>query len=133
MSAIAASNEREAAAAHRLSIILVFFCTISGAAAQILGKIGMAHFSPNLFAIATNVPLISGYALYGLNTLLMVLALRKGELSMLYPIIALTYVWVTLLSYTLLHEPPNQFKNCGIALIVLGVAVLGSGGKSVKE
>ena len=92
MSAIAASNEREAAAAHRLSIILVFFCTISGAAAQILGKIGMAHFSPNLSAIATNVPLISGYALYGLNTLLMVLALRKGELSMLYPIIALTYV-----------------------------------------
>ena len=132
MSAIAASHDREAAAARRLSIILVFFCTISGAAAQILGKIGMAHFSPNLSAIATNVPLISGYALYGLNTLLMVLALRKGELSMLYPIIALTYVWVTLLSYTLLHEPPNQFKNCGIAVIVLGVAVLGSGGKSVK-
>ena len=129
MSATAASNDREAAAARRQSFILVFFCTISGAAAQILAKIGMAHFAPNLLAIATNVPLIAGYALYGLNTLLMVLALRKGELSMLYPIIALTYVWVALLSYTLLQEPPNQFKNCGIALIVIGVAVLGSGGK----
>ena len=129
MSAIAASHEREAAAAHRQSILLVFFCTISGAAAQILGKIGMNHFVPNLFGIVTNIPLICGYALYGLNTLLMVLALRKGELSLLYPIIALTYVWVTLLSYTLLHEPPNVFKNCGIALIVIGVAVLGSGGK----
>ncbi len=90
----------------------------------------MTHFTPNLFAIVTNVPLIGGYSLYGLNTLLMVLALRKGELSMLYPIIALTYVWVTLLSYTLLGEPPNLFKNCGIAMIVIGVAVLGSGGKA---
>ena len=129
MSAIAASQAREAAAAHRQSVLLVFLCTISGAAGQILGKVGMSHFAPNLLAIVTNVPLIGGYSLYGLNTLLMVLALRKGELSMLYPIIALTYVWVTLLSYTLLHEPPNLFKNCGIALIVIGVAVLGSGGK----
>jgi uncharacterized membrane protein len=89
----------------------------------------MTHFAPNLIAIVTNAPLMGGYALYGFNTLLMVLALRKGELSLLYPIIALTYVWVTLLSYTLLHEPPNLFKNFGIALIVIGVAVLGSGGK----
>lgn len=130
MSAIAASHLREAAAARRQSILLVFLCTLSGAAGQILGKIGMTHFTPNLFAIVTNVPLIGGYSLYGLNTLLMVLALRKGELSMLYPIIALTYVWVTLLSYTLLGEPPNLFKNCGIAMIVIGVAVLGSGGKA---
>jgi multidrug transporter EmrE-like cation transporter len=132
LSAIAATHEREAAAARRQSILLVLFCTISGAAAQILMKRG-SHFNPNLLAIVTNIPLMAGYSLYGLNTLLMVLALRKGELSMLYPIIALTYVWVTLLSYTLLHEPPNLFKNCGIGLIVLGVAVLGSGGKSVKE
>jgi len=129
LEAISTENPKEAAAARRQAIILVFFCTISGAAAQILGKIGMSHFSPQPLAILTNVPLLSGYALYGLNTLLMVLALRKGELSMLYPIIALTYVWVTLLSYTLLHEPPNLFKNCGISLIVIGVAVLGSGGK----
>jgi drug/metabolite transporter (DMT)-like permease len=49
---------------------------------------------------------------------------------MLYPIIALTYVWVTLLSYTFLHEPPNIFKNAGIAAIVIGVAVLGRSGKT---
>ena len=33
---------------------------------------------------------------------------------MLYPIIALTYVWTTLLSYTLLGEPSNVYKNVGI-------------------
>jgi multidrug transporter EmrE-like cation transporter len=92
-------------------------------------KIGMTHFTPDVMAIITNVPLIAGYALYGINTLMLVLALREGELSMLYPIIALTYVWVTLLSYTLLGEPVNIFKNVGITTIVIGVAVLGRGKK----
>ena len=63
------------------------------------------------------------------STLLLVLALKDGELSMLYPIIALTYVWVTLLSYALLNEPPNLYKNLGILTIVIGVAVLGRGGR----
>jgi uncharacterized membrane protein len=58
-----------------------------------------------------------------------VLALRDGELSALQPIIAMTYVWVTLLSYTLLKESPNWFKNIGIATIVLGVGVIGRGSK----
>ncbi len=110
-------------------MLLVFSCTILGAAAQILMKVGMSHFTPAPLAIVTNVPLIAGYALYGINTLLLVLALREGELSLLYPIIELTYVWVTLLSYALLPERPNAFKNIGIATIVMGVAVLGRGGK----
>jgi len=129
LNAFTADSARDAAAARRLSILLVCCCTVTGAAAQVLMKAGMASFAPNLMAIAANWKLMTGYALYGLNTLLIVLALREGELSMLYPIIALTYVWVTLLSYTLLREPPNAFKNMGIALIVTGVAVLGWGGK----
>lgn len=124
---------------RRRSIVLVAACTVFGAAAQILIKVGMARLviperhdwiswlAALAAAFVTNLPLFSGYALYGLNTILLVLALREGELSMLYPIIALTYVWVTLLSYALLHEAPNLYKNAGIATIVIGVAVLGRG------
>jgi multidrug transporter EmrE-like cation transporter len=117
------------AARRRRSVLLVFACTVLGAAAQILMKVGMTHFEPRLMALVTNVPLIIGYALYGVNTVMLVLALRDGELSLLYPIIALTYVWVTLLSYGLLHEQPNLLRNIGITTIVIGVAILGRGGK----
>jgi len=92
-------------------------------------KLGSAHLAPTLPALATNLPLMGGLILYGINTFLLVLALREGELSMLYPIIALTYVWVTLLSYTLLRETPNFYKNLGIAVIVAGVGVLGLGSR----
>ena len=126
---VAIPAKRADPGARRRSILLVFSCTVLGAAAQILMKLGMAHFTPSLPAILTNYLLLAGYALYGVNTLMLVLALREGELSMLYPIIALTYVWVTLLSYALLREPPNLYKNVGIATIVIGVAVIGRGGK----
>lgn len=116
-------------AARRRSILLVFACTILGAAAQLLIKVGMVHFELSVWAIMTNFPLIAGYVCLGINTVMLVLALRDGELSMLYPIIACTYVWVTLLSYALLHEKPNVYKNVGIATIVIGVGVLGRGGR----
>jgi multidrug transporter EmrE-like cation transporter len=114
--------------ARRNSLLLVFACTVLGSAAQLLIKTGMNHFSPHLAAILSNLPLIAGYSLYGINTLMMVLALRNGEMSLLYPIIALTYVWTTLASYALLGEHSNIYKNVGIATIVVGVAVMGRRG-----
>ena len=118
------------ARARRNAFLLVFACTILGSAAQLLIKKGMDQFSPQVWALVTNIPLIAGYTLYGINTLMMVLALKNGEMSMLYPIIALTYVWTTLASYLLLGEPSNIYKNLGIVTIVLGVAVMGRRGKS---
>ena len=104
--------------------------TLLSASAQILMKIGMQHFTLNLLAILTNLPLIAGYALYGLFTLLMVLALREGELSLMYPIISLSYVWVTALSYFVFHDTLNPLKLVGIAGIMAGVALLGRGDRS---
>jgi multidrug transporter EmrE-like cation transporter len=101
--------------------------TLLSASAQILMKIGMQHFTLNLLAILTNLPLIAGYALYGLFTLLMVLALREGELSLMYPIISLSYVWVTALSYFIFHDTLSPLKLVGIAGIMAGVAMLGRG------
>ena len=117
------------AASQWKSVALVFSCTVLGALAQLLIKNGTARITGDLASIITNVPLIAGYSIYGINTLLMVLALKDGEMSMLYPIIALTYVWTTLLSYTVLGEPSNAYKNIGITIIVIGVAVMGRGGR----
>jgi multidrug transporter EmrE-like cation transporter len=116
---------------RRQPVGLVFGCTILGAAAQVLMKTGanqMAH--PGLLGMLTNLPLMGGYCLYGLSTLLLVLALKDGELSLLYPVIALTYVWVTVLSFLIFHDDFNPWKVLGVAFIVVGVTVLGKGGKS---
>ena len=115
---------------RRQPVALVFCCTLLGAAAQVLMKTGANQMvQPGLLGMITNLPLMGGYCLYGLSTLLLVLALRDGELSLLYPVIALTYVWVTILSFLIFHDAINPWKLLGIALIVIGVGVLGKGGR----
>jgi len=110
-------------------VLMVAGATLLSAAAQILMKIGMNHFRLDVLAVLTNVPLIAGYALYGVFTVLMVMALREGELSLLYPIISLSYVWVTVLSYFVFHDTLKPLKLVGIAGIMAGVAMLGRGDK----
>jgi multidrug transporter EmrE-like cation transporter len=129
-------------AAARKSFALMFCCTLIGALAQILLKTGTqqlgAHITlgqvvhdPALFfkfslGIITNPSMFFGYLLLGVNTVLVALALKGRELSRLYPIIALTYVWVTFLSiFVLPGEHLNVYRTAGIASIVTGVSILG--------
>ncbi len=108
------------------SIALVFLCTVFGAAAQMLIKHGANDLtSGHPLAMITSVPLVSGYSLYGISTILLILALRDGELSILYPVISLTYVWVTLLSVYFFHEQLKPLRLLGVTLVVVGVAVIG--------
>lgn len=133
MSVAATPSPQISAKPARHPVGLVFCCTILGAAAQPLMKTGakqlgdVAHLT--LLGLLTNFPLMGGFCLYGLSALLLVLALKDGELSLLYPVIALTYVWVAILSFFLIHEQINAWKWLGIGLIVVGVGVLGRGGR----
>jgi multidrug transporter EmrE-like cation transporter len=113
------------------SVLLVFLCTLIGAAAQILLKIGANQLaSSNPLKMLLNPWLFCGYALYGMSTMLLILALRKGQLSVLYPVIALTYVWVTILSMMIFRESMNVYKAVGLSIVVAGVAVLGRDSRS---
>jgi multidrug transporter EmrE-like cation transporter len=116
----------------KLSVALVFICTLLGATAQILMKSGTQGQSIDglvglITAIFTNGQLFLGYALYGLSTVVLVVALKYGELSILYPVIALTYVWVTALSVVIYGEHLNFYKMLGLVTVVAGVAVIGFG------
>ncbi len=129
-------------AAARKSFLLMFSCTLIGAAAQMLIKQGTAEMGahvtlaqvahhPALFldfviGMLRNIKLFAGYCLYGVNTFLIAVALKGRELSRLYPIIALTYVWVTFLSLIFFpDEHLNFFRAIGIAFVVGGVSILG--------
>jgi undecaprenyl phosphate-alpha-L-ara4N flippase subunit ArnE len=115
---------------RRQSVALVFACTIIGAFAQVLFKFGANGLETvHPIAMLTHPLLLGGYALYGLNTVLLVLALRDGELSLLYPVISLTFGWVAILSVVIFDEKLNLMKLLGISTVILGVAILGHNGR----
>ena len=73
---------------------------------------------------------MGGYACLGVMTILVVLALRGGHLSVLYPIMALAYVWVTILSPMFFQDDINASKVIGLTLIIVGVSFIGAGSRS---
>ena len=120
-------------AKRRLAIFIVLACTLLVAFAQYLIKLGANHLShagllATLIGIFAIPQLFAGYCLYGVFTVMFVYALRHGELSILYPLIALGYVWVTITAVVAFHETMNPLKLAGLVVIVAGVAVLGWGG-----
>lgn len=133
----APSRPAEAIRSSKKPLYMVFACTMLAAGAQVLLKYGAQHpmppvalatpvtWLPFLIALLGNSPLIFGYTLHAGNAGLLILALRDGELSILYPVYALSYVWVNLLSMYFFRETLNLWKTVGIALVIGGVALLG--------
>ena len=113
------------------SIGLVLSCTVIGAGAQFLLRFGARNAAgDSLLDVLSSWPVLAGYFCLTINTGLFILALRKGQLSVLYPIISVTYVWVILLSPILLNESINSYKLVGVGLIVFGVWSIGLGSRS---
>ena len=109
------------------AIALVIFATLVGAFGPILLKKASAKRLSSLSSLATNYHLFLGVALYAVGTLLFIPALKGGELSVLYPFVSLSYIWVSFLSIKFLGEKMNKFKWLGIALIIVGVTFIGVG------
>ena len=53
-----------------------------------------------------------------------VLAITKGELTILYPLVSLGYLWTLLWARLFFNEPLTRFKFLGIGLILIGVFCL---------
>ena len=109
--------------------LLVLFTTLLTSSAQLFYKYSSASVSLNPLELITNYYLIGGLLLYAVGGTLMILSFRGGEVSVLYPIIATSYIWVSFLSIYFLGEVINNFKWIGIISIIAGIALIGFGSK----
>lgn len=109
------------------AIALVLISTTLGSLGPLFLKKASHKISFRISSIIKNKHLILGIIFYGLGTVLFIPALKGGELSVLYPLVALVYVWVSLFSMKFLGEKMTKLKWLGVALILLGVTLIGLG------
>ena len=109
------------------AIGLVILATLVGAFGPIFLKKASSNKLSSIKSLLANYNLFIGVFLYGLSTILFIPALKGGDLSVLYPFVALVYIWVSLLSVKFLGEKMNKYKWIGIALIIVGVSFIGIG------
>ena len=105
-------------------IFLVLFCAILGALGQLFFKLGSNNFSFSISGILKNWKFLVGAGLYAFSAMLFVYSLKQGNLSILYPLIATSYIWVALLSFFILKEPISLLNILGIIIIILGIALV---------
>lgn len=111
------------------AVFMILFCTLLVSAAQIFYKLGVPKLEWDLLKIITNYHLLIGIALYAIGAVILIIALKGGEVTILYPIIATSYIWVSILSMVVLGESMNFYKWLGVFVIVAGVVCVGLGSK----
>ena len=116
--------------ANKKAILLILITTFLTSAAQILFKTTANDLVFDIVSIITNYKLLIGLLLYLVGGILVIISFRYGEITILYPILATSYVWVNFLSNYFFEEQINVFKWTGIAAIIIGVSLLGFGKKN---
>ena len=109
------------------AVVLVVLCTVLTAIGGLLFKLSMTNFKFTIWGAITNYVLILGLFSYGVGLLILIYALKNGELSVLFPIASLTYVWGLLLSVIVLHETVSYPEVFGVMLLLGGVSAIGKG------
>ena len=105
--------------------LLVLCMTAFTSAGQIFYKLGSKTLEYNLQSIISNYYILAGILVYSIGGIGIIIALKYGEVSVLYPIIATSYIWVSLSSVFFLGESMNIFKWIGVILIMAGVTTIG--------
>lgn len=114
------------------AIFLIILSSICAGIGQLMWKSASSSLTSSIFSFL-NIYLIGGIFLYGLATVIMVLSFREGELSVLHPFLATSYVWVTLISpFIISSETLSTFKILGVILIFFGVSFIAYGGKKAN-
>jgi len=107
------------------AIFAMIFVSVISALATFFLKLAAPRIHLNIVKLVKNWRLFVGLVFYGFGTIISLVALKGGELSILYPFVALQYVWTAFLSKRFLKEKMSIGKWAGIALIVLGVSLIG--------
>ena len=90
-------------------------------------KKGLAKIIGLALSLAFNWRIVAGIAVYGISSILFIPALRGGDLSVLYPLVASSYIWVSIWSVLFLKERMSAMKMAGIVLIIAGISCIGIG------
>lgn len=71
--------------------------------------------------------LLAGFVLYGIGALVMIVAYKFGQLSVLQPMLSMNYVLSILLGALILKESVTIIKCIGVLIIIMGVITIAGG------
>jgi drug/metabolite transporter (DMT)-like permease len=93
-----------------------------------ISDLSLSALLPLALKMVTNIFVITGLSLYVVGTFFWLVLLSRLDLSFLYPFGALQYFFVFLVSYFLLGETIRPARIIGVAIIMIGIFIIGKWG-----
>ena len=109
------------------SIILVLFGSFIGSFGAVFLKLGAEHMQGSLRRLLNNYWLAVGIVLYLLSSVFYMMGVSQGELTVLYPMVSIGYIWAILWARLFFKEPFTLPKIGGLLMIIFGVALINFG------
>jgi multidrug transporter EmrE-like cation transporter len=110
-------------------MLWVLLASFVGSFASVFLKSGSERLRFGMRHLFFNEKLIAGVLLFLASSYFFVLGIRRGELSVLYPMVSLGYIWTLLWSRLFFGEPLTRSKFLGLGLILVGVFFIGMGSR----
>ena len=111
---------------HPLSIVFFLVAALLGALGQYLYKSGAESASGSLASYLTSPRILGGVVCYIAVMVLFVAAFKKGgQLHVLYPIYATTFIWGAAIAWMAYGTPIRPVHIAGMALLVGGMYLMG--------
>ena len=111
------------------SMAMVLAASFVGSFGAVFLKAGALRLQRNVASVVTNWRLAAGVTFFLASSVLYIKGIKHGELTVLYPMVSLGYVWTLFWSRLFFAEPFTRQKFFGLALIVAGIAMLGLGNR----
>src|SRR5205823_7383840 len=109
------------------SILLILTSSLIGSFGAVFLKLGAEHMKSSLRSLVRNYWLAIGVCLYLLSSVFFVMGVAQGELTILYPMISLGYIWTIVWARLFFKEPFTISKVAGLVMIIFGVALINFG------
>ena len=107
-------------------MLLVLVASFVGSFGAVFLKLGSAKLHGGFWKIF-NLQLAIGVTLFMGSSFFFVAGIRHGQLSVLYPMVSLGYVWTLVWSNIFFKEAFTRQKFVGLGLILVGVCLVGMG------
>ena len=107
------------------SMLLVLFASVVGSFGAVFLKLGAVRLTGLMSLL--NWRLALGVGLYLGSSVCYGLGIRHGQLSVLFPMVAVGYIWTLLWARLFFRERFTRTKLLGLGLVLAGVVLVGLG------